>query len=146
MKLFILGIFTMILFVSAPTIKPITGKWKTIDDETNKPKSIVKIYKAKNGKIYGKIIKLFKEPDEDQDPICDKCTDYRKDKKIIGMVIIKGLEPDGDEWYADDAILDPNNGKIYDCKMWIDEDDNDILNVRGYIGWFFRTQTWHRVK
>jgi len=145
MKLFLLGIFSMMLFVSAPVSKPITGNWKTIDDETGKPKSIVNIYKKSDGKLYGKIIKLFREKGEDQDPICDKCTDYRKNKKIIGMVIITGLEKDGDEWYADDAILDPNNGKIYDCKIWIDEDNPDLLQVRGYIGWFFRTQTWERV-
>jgi uncharacterized protein (DUF2147 family) len=146
MKLFLLGIFSMMLFVSAPVSKPITGNWKTIDDETGKPKSIVNIYKKSDGKLYGKIIKLFREKGEDQDPICDKCTDYRKNKKIIGMVIITGLEKDGDEWYADDAILDPNNGKIYDCKIWLDEDNPDLLQVRGYIGWFFRTQTWERVK
>jgi uncharacterized protein (DUF2147 family) len=145
MKLFLLGIFSMMLFVSAPVSKPITGNWKTIDDETGKPKSIVNIYKKSDGKLYGKIIKLFREKGEDQDPICDKCTDYRKNKKIIGMVIITGLEKDGDEWYADDAILDPNNGKIYDCKIWLDEDNPDLLQVRGYIGWFFRTQTWERV-
>jgi len=146
MKLFFLGLLSMMLFVSAPVTKPIFGNWKTIDDETGKPKSIVKLYKAKNGKLYGKIVKLFRGPDEDQDPICDKCTDYRKDKKIIGMVIVTGLEKDGDEWYADDGILDPANGKVYDCKMWLDEDDPDILNVRGYIAFFFRTQTWHRVE
>ncbi len=149
MKLLFLGILSMILFVSAPVSnvnKSVTGNWKTIDDETGKAKSIVNIYIKSDGKLYGKIIKLFKAPDEDQDPICDKCTDYRKNKKIIGMEIITGLEKDGNEWYADDAILDPENGKIYDCKIWVDEDNPDLLQVRGYIGWFFRTQTWKRVK
>lgn len=135
----------MILFVSAPTPKPISGQWKTIDDETGKAKSIVQIYKKTDGKLYGKIVKLFREKGEDPDPICDDCTDYRKNKKIIGMEIITGLEQDGNEWYADDAILDPANGKIYDCKIWLEPSDNSVLNVRGYIGWFFRTQTWHRV-
>jgi len=130
-----------VLFISNSYAQSVTGKWKTIDDETGKPKSIVEIY-IKDGKAYGKIIKLFKEPSEDQDPICDECTDYRKDKKIIGMTIITDMVQDGDEW-EDGEILDPNNGKIYDCSFWI---ENNNLMLRGYIAFFYRTQTWIRVE
>ena len=130
-----------ILFISNSYAQSVVGKWKTIDDETGKPKSIVEIF-IKDGKAYGKIIKLFKEPSEDQDPICDECTDYRKDKKIIGMTIITDMVQDGDEW-EDGEILDPNNGKIYDCSFWI---ENNELKLRGYIAFFFRTQTWIRVE
>lgn len=120
--------------VSAQTI---FGKWKTIDDETGKPKSIVEIYE-KDGKAYGKVIKLFREPHEDQDPICDKCTDDRKDKKVLGMEIIRAMEKDDDEW-EDGTIMDPKKGTVYDCKMWVEDGK---LQVRGYIAFFFRTQTW----
>ncbi|MFT6843913.1 MAG: hypothetical protein ACJAUV_000080 [Flavobacteriales bacterium] len=115
----------------------IFGTWKTIDDETGKPKSIVEIFE-KDGKAFGKIIKLFREPNENQDPICDKCTDDRKDQKILGMEIIREMMQDDDEW-EDGTIMDPKKGTVYDCKMWI-EDGN--LQVRGYIAFFFRTQTW----
>jgi uncharacterized protein (DUF2147 family) len=134
-----------VLFILALSIlnfnlnaQDIFGKWKTIDDETGKPKSIVEITK-KDGKAYGKILKLFREPDEEQDPLCDDCADYRKDKRIIGMTIITDMEQDDDEW-EDGEILDPKNGKIYDCKLWVDDDGT--LKVRGYIAFFFRTQTW----
>ena len=116
----------------------IFGKWKSIDDNTNKPKSIVEITE-KDGKAYGKIIKLFREPDEDQDPICDDCKDHRKDQKVLGMTIITDMVKDDDEW-EDGEILDPKDGKIYDCKIWLAEDGT--LKVRGYIAFFFRTQTW----
>jgi len=147
MKLLFTGLFTLIIMMSAmmPSSTDVTGTWKTIDDETGKPKSIVKLYKQ-DGKLYGKIIKLFREEGEDPDPICDKCEGAKHNKKIIGMVIVNGLEYDDGEWEGDDGILDPKNGKVYDCKIWLDEDDPNILNVRGYIGFFFRTQTWHRVK
>lgn len=115
----------------------IFGTWKTIDDETGKPKSIVEIFE-KDGKAFGKIIKLFREPNENQDPICDKCTDDRKDQKILGMEIIREMMQDDDEW-EDGTIMDPKKGTVYDCKMWV-EDGN--LQVRGYIAFFFRTQTW----
>jgi len=123
--------------------KSITGKWKTIDDETGEPKSIVRIYKKK-GKYYGKVKKLFRKPGEDPNPVCDKCADDdpRKDKPTKGMVIIKDMKKDGNE-YSGGTILDPKNGKIYTCKLWL---ENGNLMVRGYIAFFFRTQTWHRVK
>ena len=115
----------------------IFGTWKTIDDETDKPKSLVRIYK-KDGKAFGEIIRLYRDPDEDPDPVCDKCTDHRKDKRVLGMIIITDLERDGDEWSGGE-ILDPANGKVYRCKIWRDEDK---LKVRGYIAFLFRTQTW----
>ncbi len=117
----------------------ITGKWKTIDDETNKPKSIVEIFE-KDGKYNGKILKLFRTADEDQDPICEECPqeDERYKKKIIGMEILRGMVKSGSE-YAEGTILDPNNGKIYRCKIWR---EGDNLKLRGYWGPFYRTQTW----
>ncbi len=121
----------------------IIGKWKTIDDNTNEPKSIVEIYE-KQGKYFGKVVELFSKPDEDPNRVCDKCSDDdpRKDKPIKGMEIIQELVKDGDE-FGGGTITDPDNGKIYDCKLWV-EDGN--LQVRGYIAFFFRTQTWLRVE
>jgi len=145
MKKILLVASIVLMSVALSMAQSVTGKWKTIDDETGKAKSIVEIT-IKDGKLYGKIIKLFKPKNEDQDPTCNVCPGNRKGKKVIGMTIITALEKDGDEWEADDAILDPKDGKLYDCKVWLDEDNKDILNVRGYIGFFFRTQTWHRVK
>ena len=138
--------FLLITFMfSEVSAQSVLGKWKTIDDETGKVKSIVQIYK-KDGKLYGKIIKLFKKKGEDQDPICDVCPGKRKNKKVIGMNIITALEKDGNEWEGDEGILDPNNGKLYDCKLWLDEDNPNKLQVRGYILFIYRTQTWIRVK
>lgn len=121
------------------TAQTITGRWRTIDDETGKPKSVVEIVE-KNGKYYGKIIRLFRGANEDQDPICDKCPtdDDRYKKKIIGMEILRNLLKDDDE-FTGGTIIDPNNGKIYRCKVWL---EGNNLKLRGYLGPFFRTQTW----
>ena len=121
----------------------IIGKWKTIDDETNEPKSVVDIFE-KEGKVYGKIVKLFRKPEEDPDPVCNECAsdDSRFKKKIIGMEILKDMKKSGSE-YAEGNILDPNNGKIYSCKIWLEGND---LKLRGYWGPFYRTQTWQRVQ
>ena len=127
------------ILISAATVsaQSIVGKWKSIDDETGKPKSVVEIYE-KNGKVYGKIIKLFRDPSEDQDPVCDKCEDDRKNKKIIGLEIIRDMEKDDNEW-EDGTILDPKKGTIYDCKLWL---EGGNLMVRGYVLFIYRTQTW----
>ncbi len=120
----------------------VTGKWKTIDDETGEEKSIVEIYQ-KNGKVYGKIVEIL-NPDK-KDALCDLCEGADHNKPINGMVIIKDLEKDDDE-YEDGTIFDPSTGKLYRAKIWVDGDNNNLLNVRGYIAFFFKTQQWIRVK
>ncbi|MEO9965096.1 MAG: DUF2147 domain-containing protein [Reichenbachiella sp.] len=117
----------------------IVGKWKTIDDESGKPRSVVEIYK-KDNLYYGKITDMFLEPHEDPDPVCDECDeeDERYMKKVRGMEILKALRRDGDE-YVDGKILDPENGKVYTCKLWL---ENGNLKLRGYVAIFYRTQTW----
>jgi len=121
------------------------GLWKTIDDETGKPKSLVRIT-DNGGELRGKIEKLFRDAGEDQNPKCDKCEDARKDQPIVGMTIISGMKKDGDE-YNGGQILDPANGKVYKSKMSLN-DGGKKLDVRGYIGvpMLGRTQTWVRAE
>ncbi|PCI96118.1 MAG: hypothetical protein COB15_11370 [Flavobacteriales bacterium] len=140
MKKRILILFVSLFVMTSINAQSITGKWKTIDDDTGKEKSVVEIYK-KGGKYYGKVISIV-DPKK-RDKKCEKCTDYRKDKPVLGMEIIKDLEQDDDE-FEDGTIMDPENGKIYDCKIWLE--DKNTLNVRGYIAFFYRTQEWLRVE
>jgi uncharacterized protein (DUF2147 family) len=134
-------LFVALLFISASgyTQTNVFGKWKTIDDETNKEKSVVEIFE-KGGKVYGKITRLFLDKGEDPDPVCLECDeeDDRYKKKIMGMEIIRDMKKTGTE-YAEGTILDPNNGKVYRCKIWLEGTE---LKVRGYLGPFYRTQTW----
>ncbi len=127
------------------TQNPVLGKWKTIDDETGRIKSVVEITE-RDGKIYGQVIELFRLPEEDQNPICDKCKDDRKDQPALGMEIVRDMVQVKPMEWEDGTICDPKNGKIYDCEMWLEEDNMDQLKVRGYIFLFFRTQTWLRQK
>lgn len=143
-----LGLATLIVLFStralAQEATPV-GRWTTIDDETKKPKSVISIYEE-NGKLFGKIEKLFREPNEDQNPVCDKCEGALKNQPIIGMVIMRDLKKDDDEW-SGGTILDPGNGKTYKCKIAV-EDGGKKLKVRGYIGLSLigRTQRWVRAE
>lgn len=122
----------------------IVGQWRTVDDGTGEVKSIVDIA-IFDGKLSGTVIKLFNE-NPDYDPTCGKCKDHLNGKKIIGLQIINSLTLDDGKWEGNDGILDPDNGKYYNCKIWVDKDNPDRLIVRGYIAFLYRTQTWHREK
>ena len=120
----------------------VLGKWKTIDDATGQPKSIIEIYE-KDGKIYGKIVELLNPAKRNS--TCLKCAGEDKNKPILGLTIIKGLSKDDDE-YNGGKILDPESGTLYKCIIKLN--GKDKLEVRGYVGFSLigRSQTWLRVK
>lgn len=138
MKRLFFILFTLISFASLGQGQ-IVGTWKTIDDESGKPRSIVEIYEN-DGLYFGKIVQLFREPGEDPDPVCTECEGEKNGQKVIGMEIITKMKYNkGDDEYHKGEILDPENGNVYDCKLWIEEGN---LKVRGYLLFFYRTQTW----
>lgn len=119
------------------------GLWKTIDDETKQEKSQVRISEA-GGVLVGKVEKLM-DPSK-QDAVCDKCSDARKDQKVLGMTIVEGVKKNPAEEYWDGGtILDPNNGKTYKVRM-TPKDGGKLLEVRGFIGPFYRNQQWIRIE
>jgi uncharacterized protein (DUF2147 family) len=121
------------------------GLWKTIDDETKKEKSLVRLAET-NGVLSGTIEKLL-DPDR-QDAKCEKCEGHLKDKPVVGMVIVREVKKGADEGQWDGGtILDPNNGKTYKVRLTPTEGGKK-LDVRGYIGMpmLGRTQTWVRVE
>jgi uncharacterized protein (DUF2147 family) len=122
------------------------GVWKTIDDSSGKPQALVKIIDV-NGELRGSIARLYQEPDEDQNPHCEKCSGERKNAPILGMTILYGLHKDEEGNWSGGEILDPNNGDTYHSKVSISP-DGKTLTMRGYIGvsLFGRSQTWLRVE
>jgi uncharacterized protein (DUF2147 family) len=120
------------------------GLWKTIDDDGKTEKSLVRIA-DQGGVLSGTIEKIF-DPAK-QDAKCDKCMDERKDKPVIGMTIIRNARQDADDksiWTGGE-ILDPNNGKTYKTRLK-PVDGGKTMEMRGYIGFLYRTQVWHRVE
>lgn len=113
------------------------GSWKTIDDETGEAKSIVRIYEV-DGKVYGRVDKLLLNPGA----LCTECDGDDKNKPIEGMVVLWNMEADDGVW-SGGKIFDPQKNKTYRAKLWLEEGGKK-LKVRGYLGPFFRTQTWIR--
>ena len=122
------------------------GLWKTIDDETKAEKSLVRV--SDTGGVFSAVIEKLLDPAK-QDAKCDKCSDERKDKPVMGMTILRDVKKSGSdaELWDGGEILDPNNGKVYKVRMK-PVDGGKKMEVRGYIGMpmLGRTQTWIRVE
>ncbi len=121
------------------------GLWKTIDDDTKATKSLVRI--TDDAGVYSGTIEKLLDPGAKHDAVCDKCTDDRKDKPLVGLTILRHLKQSADDktvWDGGD-IVDPNNGKVYRTRLK-PVDGGKKLEVRGYLGPFYRTQVWIRVE
>jgi uncharacterized protein (DUF2147 family) len=139
-----LALIALVLHTAAVAQATPIGLWKTIDDETKKEKSLVRI--AETGGVLSGSIEKVLDPAKEKD-VCEKCSDERKGKPIVGLNIIRNAKPDADDkssWTGGE-ILDPNNGKTYRLRLK-PHDGGKTLEVRGYIGPFFRNQTWIRVE
>ena len=122
----------------------ITGKWKVIDEDSGEAKCIVDIFKTDNNTLKGKITKLL-DDDAPKDATCVKCKGKFKDEPLVGLPILRDFKKEDDKW-VEGKITDPEKGKTYDSKIWVDKNDTDKLKVRGYVSIFYRTQTWERVE
>ncbi len=138
--LLFVAIFLFPVFALAQPAK-ILGKWYTIDEDGNR-KSLVSLTRTSAGVYEGVIEKLLTG---DPNRRCIECTGADKDKPIAGMKIIRGLRVDGEK-LTGGTILDPANGKIYNCTMTYDKKTGN-LKVRGSLdrtGIIGRNQTWLR--
>lgn len=120
----------------------IFGKWYSTNEETGEIDSVIEVYK-KQEKAFGKIIEI--KNSERKNAVCDLCKDKNKNKPILGLNILNGLEKDGEEW-SGGTILDPRNGNVYKCFIQLVQQDK--LKIRGYLGLsiFGKTAYWQRAK
>jgi uncharacterized protein (DUF2147 family) len=125
---------------AAESASPV-GAWRTFDDKTGKARAIVRIYEQ-DGKLFGRIEQSFTPGSEHR--VCVPCTDERRNQPIIGLLIIRNIKQDGNEYSGGD-ILDPESGSVYRCKMHLEQSGARLI-LRGYIGFSLlgRSQTWER--
>lgn len=120
--------------------KTVIGTWKAVDDATNDVRAHVQIFEFQ-GKIYGKVIKMVKLDAEQR---CSLCPGDLKDQPILGMLILEKLQL-RDGFYKNGKMLDIQSGKWYSCQMWLKDEDPDVLVIRTFLGFIYRTQHWYRV-
>jgi uncharacterized protein (DUF2147 family) len=138
----------MALFAAGTSFAQMTpvGTWHSIDDKTGEAKAEIQIA-DKDGALSGRVVKSLRN-DPNAKKTCEDCKDDRKGQAIIGMEIIRGVKPDASGenlWASGGKILDPENGKEYTVKM-VPLEGGKKLQVRGYIGPFYRTQVWLRAQ
>jgi uncharacterized protein (DUF2147 family) len=135
---------TSVLATSAMAQMTPVGTWHSIDDATGKPRAEIVIRDAGGGVLVGKVERGLQAPSAE--PLCNLCTDDRKGQPKIGLEIIRDAKKSGAEavWEGG-TILDPENGKVYKLRL-APQDGGKTLQVRGFIGPFYRTQLWQRVQ
>ncbi len=117
------------------------GKWRTVDDETGETRAIVELFQQE-GKLFGRVVEILNK--ERKNARCTKCDGKLKDKPILGLPIIDGFSKDEEGYYKGKRLTDPVKGLTVRGKVWLDPENPDQLKVRGYLAFFYRTQTWLR--
>jgi uncharacterized protein (DUF2147 family) len=133
-------------FAASAAIAQMTpvGLWQTIDDKDGTPKSEIRIVETA-GVVSGKIERDLNPKAQPTDK-CVECKDDRKDQPIIGLELIRGLKKADDKtMWEGGTIVEPSSGKVYRMTMTPIEGGKKI-EMRGYIGPFYRTQTWNRLQ
>jgi len=121
------------------------GLWQAVDDDTKQPTGWFLI--RDHGGVYdGIIAKMFLKPGEDPNEPCVQCKDHRHNHPWLGLEIIRGMKPEGENKYGSGTILDPRDGKIYKATMKVTPDGQTLI-VRGYIGFELlgQNQYWTRL-
>lgn len=142
MRAAFIGIVWLLLAAPAwaepPSADAVTGVWLVSAGD-----GYVQIFEE-DGRYHGKTVGA--PPGEgDPDAKDEHNPDPKKrDRDLLGIRILEGFEYDGDGEWVDGRAYDPDNGKTYDAKMWLEEPDT--LKLRGYIGISLigRTETWTR--
>ncbi len=119
----------------------IAGVWKVVSDKTPDAGSQVELYTLK-GKLFGKIVRQTRAAPGAR---CVNCPADRKNQPVVGMIVVVDMVESGGRWESG-RLLDTDEGKWYDCKLWFKQGDSNTLVVRGYQGAMFRTQNWYRVR
>ena len=138
-----LGFASPLCAAAASDLTSPAGRWQPIDEKTGEPLGLIRIYQQ-GGLFFGRIEPS--SPSDDTSLRCTKCTDERSNQLIIGLVLIRNMHQQGDEYVGGD-ILDPDSGRIYGCKFRLIDGGRKLL-VRGYIGLslFGRSHTWQRLQ
>lgn len=144
LKLFFTILAAFAFFTTGYAEMPSTpvGTWIAVSDKTHDRTGKIQIFKQ-NGKLYGKITTIFPGPARSPKDRCDKCPGDFKNKPVMGLTFLWDFVPQGNGRWADGQILDAKEGKIYRASLTL-ADHGNKLNVRGYWGIFWRTQTWVR--
>ena len=141
-QVILLTLFSITVFAQKD---PIERVWLTQEKSSK-----VQIFKATDGKYYGKIVWLKTENDAKGKPRNDihNPTESQQTQPLLNLIMIRGFSKTKDEEHVFEGgtIYDPNNGKTYCGKITL---KGDKLHMRGFICSFSflgRSTTWTLVE
>jgi uncharacterized protein (DUF2147 family) len=113
--------------------KSVLGYWKHVDDDTGKTQSIFKLFEYQ-GKLVGKIVKVFPKGSAKAQTVCTECSGTQKNKPVVGLIFFWDFVRDEDspKKFVDGKILNPEDGKTYNAEAELSEDGKSLA-VFGYI-------------
>ena len=141
MRKMLLPILMLLPFASSAQDGAV-GRWKTIDDATGKPKSVVEIQQGRDGRLTGKVVEILDLKDG-PDPACKECRGANRGKPIKGLTILWGLQAAESGKWDGGRVLDPENGKDYKARLEL-LDGGRKLGMSGCIAFLCRQQVWMR--
>ena len=136
---FLLPLFLLLFFVKTWAQSPV-GLWKTVDEKNGRSKGQIEFFE-KDGMLFGKVVKLNNDT---LNHICTACPGERKGQRMLGMVLMENLKYKNGYWQGG-RVLSPKQGKWFDLKVWFEQGNPNVLVLRAYWGWLYRTQKWVRV-
>ena len=140
-KLILAGLLASVAFsASAQNPASPVGKWKTLDDDTNKPMTITEVYTAKNGTLAAKIVENLGGPET-----CANCSGDYKGKPTVGMVTLWNLKANKDGTWGGGSGYKPSKDTSFKAKTVRLTDGGKKLEVTGCKSVFCKTAVWVRV-
>lgn len=138
------------LLAVLPAVAPageLAGLWQEYDDKTGKVEALIRVEEEAGGAYHGAIVKLVDEVVGSASQVCADCRGSLHNQPLLGMRILSGMRRKDAYTFEGGEIVDPEDGKVYRCRMRLSE-DGKTLEVTGYVGvsWFGQTETWRRAE
>ena len=146
MKTLLLILFCAILILpscSSNSEHDITGLWKSRDEKSDKPRSLVAIYKYKD-KYYGRMLATYDEEGKIKDTILEKkekATGVVGHPPYCGMDFVYDVRQREKDKKYKGKIIDPQKGKVYNAEFWL---EGNVLIVRGKVWIFGKNIPWQK--
>lgn len=145
-RLLAVGLMTFLLLPSAWG-GDLTGLWQEYDDDTGKLTALIRIRMRPDNIYEGVVEKIFAAAAENAPALCTRCPGERHNHPLVGLPILSGMKRKDRMHFEGGEILDPDDGKVYRCRIQF-TDDNDTIQVTGYINfsWIGQAEIWRRLK
>ncbi len=138
-SLLAIGMLCLLTLSSPLAAKSITGFWRSINEVSGLTQCIIAVYEY-DGLCYGRIVGTCNTEGKVVDTIYapkGRAPGINGTPFYAGLDLVWNLYKKGSRYKG--KIVDPEKGRIYDAKLWVEEGN---LIVRGELLIFGKSVTW----